>query len=619
MADNPGNPGQLRAGGAPSGGEGGAPPDRALRPGDLHVCSASLDLPAAEVLSLRHLLSADERARADRFRFERDRSRYTVGRAILRILLGGYLGLSPGRLTFTYGEFQKPRLVDDQVWFNLSHSGAIALFAFTTLGEVGIDVERNDADFSRELIAERFFSPAEVRELRSLHPALQPLGFLTCWTRKEAFIKARGDGLSLALDSFDVSLRPGSPAALYRTAWSDDEPGRWCLEDLSDHEQGYVAAVAVRSEGWQLVRRRLGNEIHNYSFKMTGGGMSAEQTGGPGGLRGMRRKAVQTTNLVQTGFLPGGEGKLPLVVTPAVDNVDLVAWCANNKEQLDGWFDKYGAILFRGFGLETASDFEAVASGIASDLFAEYGDLPPEAASERIYGSTPYPPDKMILFHNESSHLPSWPLRQFFFCVTPSRDRGETPLIDCRTICEALDPALLEEFERKGLMYVRNFSEGIDVPWQDFFHTDDKASVEQTCSDAGMSCEWTSQGLRIRQLARAVRTHPRTGERLFFNQIQLHHVHCLDNETRSALRQLFADEDMPRNVYFGDGTPIPDQVVDQIGELFEELCVEFPWQKGDLIAVDNMIVSHARRPFSGERKLLVAMGQMVEAKELAAV
>ena len=223
----------------------------------------------------------------------------------------------------------------------------------------------------------------------------------------------------------------------------------------------------------------------------------------------------------------------------------------------------------------------------------------------------------MILFHNESSHLSSWPLRQFFFCITPAPDRGETPLLDCRKVLDALEPELREQFAEKGLMYVRNFSEGIDVPWQDFFHTDDRAEVEKICAEAGMSCEWTERGLRISQRAEAVRPHPRTGERLFFNQVQLHHVSCLDDETRTALRQLFADEDLPRNVYFGDGTPIPDETIDRIGELFEELCVEFPWQKGDLIAVDNMLVAHARRPFSGPRKLLVAMGEMVSAEDLA--
>jgi alpha-ketoglutarate-dependent taurine dioxygenase len=340
--------------------------------------------------------------------------------------------------------------------------------------------------------------------------------------------------------------------------------------------------------------------------------MSAESTSSPtGGLRGMRRKAVATTDLMRTGSLPGNDGKGPIVLTPAVENVDLAAWCASHKAELDGYFDKYGAILFRGFGLESADEFEAVATSIVSDLFAEYGDLPPEAASERIYGSTPYPPDKMILFHNESSHLASWPLRQFFFCVTPAPDRGETPLLDCREVYDALDPELRQQFAEKGLVYVRNFSEGIDVPWQDFFHTDDKAAVEKTCADAGMTCEWTEQGLRISQSAPAITIHPRTGEKLFFNQVQLHHVSCLDPETRTALEQLFSYEDLPRNVYFGDGTPIPDEVIDRIGELYEELCVEFPWQAGDLIAVDNMLVAHARRPFSGPRKLLVAMGEMV--------
>jgi len=343
----------------------------------------------------------------------------------------------------------------------------------------------------------------------------------------------------------------------------------------------------------------------------------SSQPSGPGGLRGMRRKAVETTNLVQTGFVPGREGEFPLVITPAVDNVDLAGWCASHKDDLDGYFDQYGAILFRDFPLETAGDFEGVASSIATDLFADYGDLPTEDASERIYGSTPYPADKMIMFHNESSHLATWPLRQFFFCVIPSQDRGQTPLLDCRVVYETLDPELREQFSEKGLMYVRNFSEGIDVPWQEFFHTEDRAEVEKVCADAGMTCEWTEVGLRIRQVAPAVIAHPRTGEMLFFNQIQLHHVSCLDEETRSALSQLFADEDMPRNVYFGDGTPISDEVVDRIGELYEELCVEFPWQKGDLIAVDNMIIAHARRPFSGERKLLVAMGEMVGAGDAA--
>jgi hypothetical protein len=251
------------------------------------------------------------------------------------------------------------------------------------------------------------------------------------------------------------------------------------------------------------------------------------------------------------------------------------------------------------------------------DLFAEYGDLPPEGTSERIYHSTPYPADKMILFHSESSHLPKWPLRQFFFCIQPAQEQGETPLLDNRRVIEALDPATVKTFEDKGLLYVRNFSPGIDVPWQDFFKTDDRAEVERMCAAEGMTCDWKDDdALRISQQGPAVTTHPRTGEKIWFNQIQLHHVSSLDAETRDSLRQLFDEEDLPRNVYYGDGTVIADEVVDRITELFEELCVEFPWQQGDLIALDNMFVQHARRPFVGERKILVAMGQMVRASDL---
>lgn len=345
--------------------------------------------------------------------------------------------------------------------------------------------------------------------------------------------------------------------------------------------------------------------------------MSAQQgmSGPAGGLRGMRRKTVQSTELVQTGFLAGNEERVPLLVTPTLDNVDLAAWCAGHADDVEGYLDRHGAIVFRGFPLAGAPEFEAVASTIAGELFGEYGDLPPEETGQRIYHSTPYPPDKMILFHNESSHFSSWPLRQFFFCVVPSKEQGETPLLDCREVYKELDREIVEAFERKDLMYVRNFSEGVDVPWQDFFHTDEKVAVERICEKAGMSCEWTELGLRVRQRAKGVRTHPRTGERVFFNQVQLHHVACLDEDTRTALRQLFADEDLPRNVYYGDGTPIPDEVMERIGEVYEQLCVETPWQKGDLIALDNMLVAHARRPFAGERKIIVGMGKMIHADD----
>jgi 4'-phosphopantetheinyl transferase len=215
------------------------------------VRRVSLDAPREERERLFELLSADERERAARFHFARDRDRFAVGRGALRALLAAELGTDPRELRFDYGPQGKPALAGDELQFNVSHSGGIALVAIAHRGELGIDVELDSQDLANEQIPERFFSPAEVTALRSLPARLQPRAFLTCWTRKEAFIKAKGDGLSLPLDSFDVTLEPGVPAALLRTAWSEEEPSQWRLVDLSG--RGTVAALAVRGHHGAVV------------------------------------------------------------------------------------------------------------------------------------------------------------------------------------------------------------------------------------------------------------------------------------------------------------------------------------------------------------------------------
>jgi 4'-phosphopantetheinyl transferase len=234
-------------------------------PGDeLHIWHAVLDRSASEVRSLHRLLAPDERARAARFHFERDRHRYIAGRGILRRLLGRYLSVAAADVEIVYGLNDKPILAGRALWFNVTHSGPVALFGFSGQAELGIDVELDQLDFAQNRIAERFFSPGEVATLLSLPESLQPRGFLTCWTRKEAFIKARGDGLSLPLDSFDVSLGGDSPAVLLRTAWSGDEPGQWYLQDISDPERGYVAALAIRSQGCRVIKRDVSQDFDDY-------------------------------------------------------------------------------------------------------------------------------------------------------------------------------------------------------------------------------------------------------------------------------------------------------------------------------------------------------------------
>ncbi len=228
-----------------------------LERGVIDVWRGELDQEPQVLQRLETFLSADERRRASLFRFDRDRARYVVGRGLLRALLGRYLAVDPARLRFLYSIHQKPSLGGRGPAFNLAHSEATALFAFSPSFDVGIDVELFRSEFEGDRIAKRFFSPAEVDALQALPEEERGVAFLTCWTRKEAFLKARGDGLTLALDSFDVSLAPNAPAALLRTGWSSTECSRWQLADLSDAERGEVAAVAAPATGWRCVRRDI--------------------------------------------------------------------------------------------------------------------------------------------------------------------------------------------------------------------------------------------------------------------------------------------------------------------------------------------------------------------------
>jgi len=329
---------------------------------------------------------------------------------------------------------------------------------------------------------------------------------------------------------------------------------------------------------------------------------------------------VSGESLVRTRYL-SPDGRLPLVMEPAAAGVDLIDWARNNRSFIDGRLLEHGAILFRGFDVPSPGHFERFCLCFCPELYGEYGDLPRgNNVGGRIYESTPYPPDKPILMHNESSQMHCWPLKQWFFCVQPAQRGGETPIADGRRVYELLDLAVRDRFARRGLMYVRNFSKDLDVSWQDFFHTEDRAEVERYCQQASIQVEWRNDGgLRTRMINPAVARHPKSGEMVFFNQIQAHHISCLDPETRESMLSLFRMEDLPRNVYYGDGSPIEDSVVQEMRALYGEIAVGFAWRKGEILMVDNMLVSHSRNPYEGPRKIVVAMGEMVWSKDVATI
>jgi 4'-phosphopantetheinyl transferase len=219
----------------------------ALPENEVHVWRVALDPPTARIKELAQTLSADECERASRFHFEEHRGHYIVARGVLRALLARYLDKSPETLRFIYGEHGKPALDEEALCFNLSHSGTLALYALARNRTVGIDVEYMREKVAREQIAGRFFAPQEVAALKAVSAELKEAAFFKCWTRKEAYLKARGDGISVPLDSFAVGL--GEETALLGCKPDPGEVARWSLQGL-DPGPGYAAALCVEGNDW---------------------------------------------------------------------------------------------------------------------------------------------------------------------------------------------------------------------------------------------------------------------------------------------------------------------------------------------------------------------------------
>lgn len=233
------------------------PPDNIVLSSDaVHVWRASLVQPTERVYQLSRTLSHDELIRAERFRFERDHRRFVISRAVLRTILGYYLGIEPRQLQFGYTPNGKPYLAVERPdsyphRFNLAHSHELALYAFTCGREIGVDLEYVRTTSDIEEIAASFFSTRENQVLRSISEPQRAEAFYNCWTRKEAYLKAVGEGLARPLDQFDVSLVPGDPARLVRVEGAPQETSRWVLRALMP-ESGYVAAIAVEGHDWRL-------------------------------------------------------------------------------------------------------------------------------------------------------------------------------------------------------------------------------------------------------------------------------------------------------------------------------------------------------------------------------
>jgi len=233
-----------------------SPGNLVLSKDEVHVFCASIQQPLWGLQQLAEILSPDEQLRANNFYFEKDRCRFIVCRGILRTILGRYLDIKPGDIQFDYGLHSKPALLETNsshslVQFNLSHSQELALYAFTLKRQVGIDVEYIRSIDDIDSLAKHFFSEQEYTVLRKLPESQKQVAFFNCWTRKEAYIKATGQGLSLPLNQFEVSFIPGEKARLLRTFTDSKEASLWSLQELTPNPE-YIAAIAVQGFNSQL-------------------------------------------------------------------------------------------------------------------------------------------------------------------------------------------------------------------------------------------------------------------------------------------------------------------------------------------------------------------------------
>ncbi|MFC0039478.1 TauD/TfdA family dioxygenase [Actinomadura rayongensis] len=296
------------------------------------------------------------------------------------------------------------------------------------------------------------------------------------------------------------------------------------------------------------------------------------------------------------------------MVTAPNPGTALTDYLSARRAEVDAQLRTSGAVLFRGFPVRSAEDFQAAVRTFAPELLGyTYRSTPRSEESPGVYTSTEYPPAEEIPQHNENSYAHAWPGEVWFFCERAAARGGETPLADSRRVLDRLAPDLVARFADRGVMYVRNYRVGMDLPWEEVFQTSDRAAVAEFCDAAGIEYAWDGDDLRTSQVRPAVAEHPATGERVWFNQAHLFHPSALKKDVRDMLVELYGEDGLPRNARFGDGTAIPEADLAAIRAAYRAELVAAPWQQGDVLVVDNLLTSHGRRPFTPPRKVLVAM------------
>ncbi|GAA3945235.1 TauD/TfdA family dioxygenase [Actinoplanes auranticolor] len=303
----------------------------------------------------------------------------------------------------------------------------------------------------------------------------------------------------------------------------------------------------------------------------------------------------------------------PFVVDPGSSGAEssptgLLAFL-KELDSLQDLLDREKAVVFRDFGV-SADEINAVIDLLLPRRLAYvHGNSPRSKVGQNLYTSTEYPPEYTISMHNEMSYAHQWPARLMFFCERAPETGGATPVVDGVRWLESLDAELRAAFAG-GVRYTQNLhgGRGLGKSWQDTFETTERGDVEAFLAETGARWEWRPDGgLRVSQVRPSTTRHPRTGAEVWFNQADQWHAAGLGDETAAALYQILPEDELPQAVTFADGSPIPADYVLQIRDRGLAAAVDVDWRTGDLMVIDNVLVGHGRRPFTGPRRILVAM------------
>lgn len=288
----------------------------------------------------------------------------------------------------------------------------------------------------------------------------------------------------------------------------------------------------------------------------------------------------------------------------------------DRKEEIIDRLHNYGSVLMRGFDVGGVDGFESAVRALSGEpLPYTERSSPRTSVKGHVYTSTDYPPAEGDLLPQRELLSDVLADMLFFYCIQPPADRGATPLADTRQVLKALDPHVREEFTRRRWMLVRNFDPKIGLPWSHVFGTQDRAEVERYCAANAIDAQWHVNGrLRTTSIRDAIHRHPETGEEVWFNHAAFFHLSTLPHEDREVLLELFSTEDLPSNTYFGDGEPIPDDVIEHVRACYRSAAARFDYREGDVLAVDNMLMAHSREPFTPPRTVVVAMTGLVTAE-----